>query len=174
MLWPLEELLLTVHSSKLGCVAGVEAVVMCRLVPGKDLQAVCTAVQQRMGSLEGSELKALKAWVWHATMHVAYALAQVIFCCSQLPHCRLHDLLLLSAATLQQLLLLQVASVCLCVSVCLCLRMCLSLCVYICVSLSVCLCVCVCVHVSVSLSVCVCVYERQVLSALNGLGIVLA
>jgi len=129
---------------------------MCRLVPGKDLQAVCTAVQQRVGSLEGSELKALKAWVWHATMHVAYALAQVIFCCSQLPHCHLHDQLLLSAATLQQLLLLQVASVCLRVSVCLCLRMCLSLCVYMCVSLSVCLCVRACVCVCVCVCACLC------------------
>ncbi len=56
----------------------------CRLVPGKDLQAVCTAVQQRVVSLlekegdeEGSELRALAAWAWHATMHVAYGLAQV-------------------------------------------------------------------------------------------------
>ena len=61
----------------------------CRLVPGKDLQAVCTAVQQRVVSLlekegdeEGSELKALAAWAWHATMHVAYGLAQVMCRCS--------------------------------------------------------------------------------------------
>ncbi len=137
-----------------------EAVVTCRLVPGKDLQAVCTAVQQRVGSLEGSELKDLKAWVWQATMHVAYALAQVIFCCSELPHCHLHDLLLLSAATLQNLLLLQVACVCLCVCVCVCVCLCLCRCLSISVCLSVCVCVCVCV--------------RQVLSALNGHGIVLA
>lgn len=62
----------------------------CRLVPGKDLQAVCTAVQQRVVSLlenegdeEDLELKALAAWVWHATMHVAHGLAQVFCRCSQ-------------------------------------------------------------------------------------------
>ena len=147
-----------------------KAVVMCRLVPGKDLQAVCTAVQQRVGSLEGSELKALKAWVWHATMHVAYALAQVIFGCFQLPHCHLHDCSRLphgSNCCCSKLHL----SVCVCVSVCLCLGMCQSLCVSLSVRLCVCMCVCaclcscvcaclcqsVCVCVSLSVSVCVCV-----------------
>lgn len=147
---------------------------MCRLVPGKDLQAVCTAVQQRVGSLEGSELKALKAWVWHATMHVAYALAQVIFGCFQLPHCHLHDCSRLphgSNCCCSKLHL----SVCVCV----CLSMfghvsvsvyvsvspfvrvyvcvCMSMFVCVCVSLSVCM----CVRVSVSLCVCVCVKERE-------------
>ena len=147
-----------------------KAVVMCRLVPGKDLQAVCTAVQQRVGSLEGSELKALKAWVWHATMHVAYALAQVIFGCFQLPHCHLHDCSRLphgSNCCCSKLHL----SVCVCVSVCLCLGMCQSLCVSlsvrlcewmcVCAGLYSCVCAClcqsVCVCVSLSVSVCVCV-----------------
>ena len=90
--------------------AGLE----CRLVPGKDLEAVCTAVQQRVVSLlkkegdeEGSELKALAAWAWHATMHVAYGLSQVMCRCCHLPYCFLHVVLLLSAATLQQSMLLQ-------------------------------------------------------------------
>ena len=147
---------------------------MCRLVPGKDLQAVCTAVQQRVGSLEGSELKALKAWVWHATMHVAYALAQVIFGCFQLPHCHLHDCsrlphgsncccskLHLSVCVCVCLSMFGHVSVSVCVSVSPFVRVyvcvCMSMFVCVCVSLSVCM----CVRVSVSLCVCVCVKERE-------------
>ncbi len=166
---------------------------MCRLVPGKDLQAVCTAVQQRVGSLEGSELKALKAWVWHATMHVAYALAQVIFGCFQLPHCHLHDCsrlphgsncccskLHLSVCVCVCLSMFGHVSVSVCVSVSpfvrVCVCVCMSMFVCVCVRVSVSLCVCACLCQSLCVCVCVCERERerQVLSALNGLGIVLA
>ena len=143
-----------------------KAVVMCRLVPGKDLQAVCTAVQQRVGSLEGSELKALKAWVWHATMHVAYALAQVIFGCFQLPHCHLHDCSRLphgSNCCCSKLHLSVCVSVCLSmfghvsVSVCVSVSPFVRVCVCACLCSCVCACLCqsVCVCVSLSVSVCV-------------------
>ena len=72
-----------------GALQGVECRVReswCRLVEGKDLQTVLEAVQKKARKLKagGRKLLELKAWVWHFSMHLAYALAQVchsmVFC----------------------------------------------------------------------------------------------
>lgn len=53
---------------------------------GWDLQTILKAVQKKVRKLKtgSSKLLKLKAWVWHFSMHLAHALAQVctsmVFC----------------------------------------------------------------------------------------------
>ena len=51
----------------------------CRLVEGKDLQTILDAVHKKARKLKagGRKMSELKAWVWHFSMHLACALAQV-------------------------------------------------------------------------------------------------
>ena len=62
-----------------------EAGVWCRLVEGWDVYIIIQAAQKKSLKLRrgGDRLLELKAWVWHFSMHLAYALAQV---CTSMRH----------------------------------------------------------------------------------------
>ena len=63
-----------------------EAGVCCRLVEGWDLYTIIRSVQKNARKLRRSDerLLTLQAWVWHFSMHLAHALAQV--CHSMVMH----------------------------------------------------------------------------------------
>ena len=56
-------------------------ILFCRLFKGKDLDAVCMAINAKVVQMQaGPEMNALMAWTWHLSLKLIYLLAQVCAC----------------------------------------------------------------------------------------------
>ena len=56
-------------------------ILFCRLFKGKDLDAVCMAINAKVVQMQaGPEMNALMAWTWHLSLKLIYLLALVCVC----------------------------------------------------------------------------------------------